>query len=63
VQLRTFPVDLIAAARGTATEVVADVAGKSPAARKVHDGYVAFRARIAPWSRVSLQAVLEAREG
>jgi TRAP-type mannitol/chloroaromatic compound transport system substrate-binding protein len=63
VQLRTFPADLIAAARGTATDVVADVAGKSAAARKVHDAYVAFRERIAPWSRVSLQAVLEAREG
>ncbi len=63
VQLRTFPADLIAAARATATEVVADVAGKSAAARKVHDAYVAFRDRIAPWSRVSLQAVLEAREG
>ena len=63
VQLRTFPADLIAAARATAAGVLADVAGKSAAARKVHDAYVAFRDRIAPWSRVSLQAVLEAREG
>jgi TRAP-type mannitol/chloroaromatic compound transport system substrate-binding protein len=63
VQLRTFPADLIAAARTTAADVLADVAGKSVAARKVHDAYVAFRDRIAPWSRVSLQAVLEAREG
>ena len=51
------------AARTTAADVLADVAGKSAAARKVHDAYVAFRDRIAPWSRVSLQAVLEAREG
>jgi TRAP-type mannitol/chloroaromatic compound transport system substrate-binding protein len=63
VQLRTFPADLIAAARGVAAEVLADVAQKSTAARKVHDAYVAFRDRIAPWSRVSLQAVLEARAG
>jgi TRAP-type mannitol/chloroaromatic compound transport system substrate-binding protein len=63
VQLRTFPADLIAAARGVAADVLAEVAGKSAPARKVHDAYVAFRDRIAPWSRVSLQAVLEAREG
>ncbi len=63
VQLRTFPADLIAAARTTAADVLAEVAEKSAAARKVHDAYVAFRDRIAPWSRVSLQAVLEAREG
>ena len=32
-------------------------------ARKVHDSYAAFRERTAPWSRVSIRAVLEAREG
>jgi hypothetical protein len=31
-------------------------------ARKVHDSYMAFQSRIAPWSRISLQAVLAARE-
>jgi TRAP-type mannitol/chloroaromatic compound transport system substrate-binding protein len=62
-QLRTFPADLIAAARATATDVLADVAGKGADARKVHDSYMAFRGKIAPWSRISLQAVLEAREG
>jgi hypothetical protein len=30
-------------------------------ARKVHDFYAAFRDRTAPWSRVSIRAVLEAR--
>jgi TRAP-type mannitol/chloroaromatic compound transport system substrate-binding protein len=62
-QLRTFPADLIAAARAIATDVLADVAGKSPGARKVRDSYIAFRDKIAPWSRISLQGVLEAREG
>jgi hypothetical protein len=28
-------------------------------ARKVHDSYAAFQSRITPWSRISLQAVLE----
>jgi TRAP-type mannitol/chloroaromatic compound transport system substrate-binding protein len=61
-QLRTFPTDLIIAARGIATDVLAEVAGRSPAARKVHDSYVAFRSKVAPWSRISLQAILETRQ-
>ncbi len=63
VQLRTFPSDLIAAARREADGVLGELAGKSSGARKVRDAYVAFRDKIAPWSRISLQAVLEAREG
>jgi TRAP-type mannitol/chloroaromatic compound transport system substrate-binding protein len=62
-QLRTFPPDLIAAARGQAGEVLGELAGKSGAARKVHDSYIAFRDKVSAWSRISLQAVLEAREG
>jgi len=62
-KLRTFPADLIAAARTTAAEVLADLAGRSANARKVHDSYVAFRSKIAPWSRISLQAILESRAG
>lgn len=63
VLLRTFPSDLIAAARKEANGVLADLAGKSSNARKVRDAYVAFRDKIAPWSRISMQAVLEARGG
>jgi TRAP-type mannitol/chloroaromatic compound transport system substrate-binding protein len=63
VQLRSFPPDLIAAARRQAADVLADVAARSALARKVHDSYVGFRERTAPWSRISLRAVLEAREG
>jgi TRAP-type mannitol/chloroaromatic compound transport system substrate-binding protein len=62
VQLCGFPEDLVAAARGTATDVLAELAGKSAAAKKVHDGYMAFRDRTAAWSKISLKAVLEARE-
>src|SRR5581483_8506879 len=61
VQLRTFPADLVSAARDTAAGVMNDLAGKSAAARKVHDSYAAFRDKVAAWSRVSTQAVLEAR--
>ncbi len=63
VQPRTFPRDLVAAARAQASDVLGELAGRSEKARKVHDSYMAFRARISAWSRISLQAVLEAREG
>ena len=62
MQLRAFPADLIAAARGISSEVLGDLGGKSAVARKVHDSYVAFRERTGAWSRISLKAVLEARE-
>jgi len=62
-QLRSFPPDLVAAARATASDVLGELAGKSDKARKVHDSYVAFRDKVAAWSRVSLQAVIEARQG
>ena len=63
VQLRTFPADLVNAARTTANDVLNDLAGKSPGAQKVHDSYVAFRDKVAAWSRISTQAMLEARGG
>ena len=63
VTLREFPRDVIDAARRQAGEVLADLATRSEVARKVHDSYAAFRERSAPWSRWSVKAVLEAREG
>ena len=63
VQLRTFPADLISAARKQAADVLAELAARGASARKVHDSYVAFRDRAAAWSRISLKAVLEARDG
>jgi TRAP-type mannitol/chloroaromatic compound transport system substrate-binding protein len=61
-QLRTFPADLVSAARTTAGDVLSELAGKSDKARKVHDSYMAFRDKISAWSRISIQAVLEARD-
>jgi TRAP-type mannitol/chloroaromatic compound transport system substrate-binding protein len=63
VQLRSFPADVVTAARKVAADVLAEVAARSDMARKVHDSYAAFRDRTAAWSRVSIKAVLEAREG
>jgi TRAP-type mannitol/chloroaromatic compound transport system substrate-binding protein len=62
VQLRGFPKDLISAARTTSRDVLGELAGRSAAARKVHDSYLTFRERAGAWSRISLQAVLEGRQ-
>ena len=63
VQLRSFPESLIRAARQQAGAVVGELAAKSAAARRIHDSYVSFRDRSAAWSRISIKAVLEARDG
>ncbi len=43
--------------------MLGELGARNATARKVHDSYAAFRERTAAWSRVSLKAVLEAREG
>ena len=62
-QLRAFPPDLIAAARTQTRDVLAELAGKSPSAQKIHDSYMAFRDKVSAWSRISIQADLAARDG
>jgi len=62
VQLFRFPDDVVRTARGHADTILADVAGSSVIAKKIHDSYVGFRSRNARWSRVSIRAALEARD-
>src|SRR4051812_17608840 len=62
VQLRTFPTDVVAAARRESTAVLAELAARSDIAKRTHDSYVAFRDRTAAWSRISIKGVLDARE-
>jgi len=62
VKLRSFPKDLVAAARKEAKDVLAELAARGERARRVHDSYAAFRERAGAWSRISLQAVFEARD-
>jgi len=62
VELRSFPPALVAAARQEAAAVLAELAARGAIGRKVHASYMAFRERAAGWSRISLRAVLEARE-
>ena len=61
VTLAAFPDDLVAAARKEADGVLGAVAARDAISGKVHGSYVAFRERTAPWSRVSIEAVLRAR--
>jgi TRAP-type mannitol/chloroaromatic compound transport system substrate-binding protein len=63
VKLRAFPADFIAAARAMSGDVLGELGARSTAAKKVHDSYMAFRERAGAWSRISLKAVLEGREG
>jgi len=51
----------VAAARKHASDILGELASRSAIAGKVHDSYLAFRERSAPWSRVSIEAVLRAR--
>jgi len=61
VKLRTFPADLVAAARQQSVDVLGALAGRDAVSRRIHDSYVDFRGRSAGWSRASIEAVLAAR--
>jgi TRAP-type mannitol/chloroaromatic compound transport system substrate-binding protein len=63
VKLRSFPAEIVGAARQRAADVLTELGGKSDIALRINDSYAAFRSRTAVWSRVSLKAVLEARDG
>ncbi len=63
VKLTPFPADVVAAARKQADDVVAELGARDALSGKIHDSYTAFRANVADWSRVSIEAVLRARVG
>ena len=62
VKLTGFPVDLVAGARKQADAVLGELGSRNAITAKIHNSYTAFRAATAPWSRVSIEAVLAARE-
>ncbi len=62
VKLAAFPQDIVDAAHKQANGVLDELAGRDAITGKVHASYVAFRARTAPWSRISVESVLRARE-
>lgn len=61
VKLVAFPDDVVAAARKEADAVLGELSARDAASAKVHASYADFRARVAQWSRVSIEAVLRAR--
>jgi TRAP-type mannitol/chloroaromatic compound transport system substrate-binding protein len=61
VKLAAFPDDVVAAAREQAHIVMMGFAVRSDITGKISGSYDAFRERTAPWSRVSIEAVLRAR--
>jgi TRAP-type mannitol/chloroaromatic compound transport system substrate-binding protein len=62
VKLAAFPDDVVAAARKEAHDVMGEMfAAHSDMRGKISGSYDNFRARTAPWSRVSIEAVLRAR--
>ena len=63
VKLAAFPKDLIGAARRQSVDVMATMAATGSMAGKIHKSYAGFRDRTAEWSRISIQGVLESREG
>jgi TRAP-type mannitol/chloroaromatic compound transport system substrate-binding protein len=63
VRLMSFSADMVGAARRQAADILAELAGRSDIARRINDSYADFRSRTAAWSRVSIKAVLEARDG
>jgi TRAP-type mannitol/chloroaromatic compound transport system substrate-binding protein len=62
-KLQTFPDDIVAAARKQAADIIGELSARSDIARRIGESYAGFRSRTAAWSRVSLKAVLEARDG
>jgi TRAP-type mannitol/chloroaromatic compound transport system substrate-binding protein len=61
VKLVPFPNDLVTAARNQSNDVLGEIASRDAVSGKVHASYLDFRGRTAPWSRVSIEAVLRAR--
>ncbi len=61
VKLMPFPDDLVTAARNQSGEVLGELSSRDAISGKIHASYLGFRDRTAPWSRVSIEAVLRAR--
>jgi TRAP-type mannitol/chloroaromatic compound transport system substrate-binding protein len=61
VKLRRFDDSILRAASAAAQEVLADVATTGAVAGRIHESYVAARARSVAWGRVARHAVLDAQ--
>ncbi len=56
VQLVRFPDSVLDALRKLSEETIEEEANKDPMARKVHDAFKAFKAKLGPWGTISEKA-------
>jgi TRAP-type mannitol/chloroaromatic compound transport system substrate-binding protein len=61
VDLRKFPDDVLKKLHTISNEVVAEVAEKDPASKKVYESFRKFRDQVVAWSDISERAYLNAR--
>lgn len=62
VKLRALPADIVLAMKTASADVVAEVAGKSPAAKKVYDAYMQVMKTQSTWSKINLSEYLAKRD-
>jgi TRAP-type mannitol/chloroaromatic compound transport system substrate-binding protein len=53
---RPLPDDIIKAMRAETEKVLAEAVAKDPMTKKVHDSYMAFKAKYDRWSEISEEA-------
>ncbi len=62
VQVLPLPDPVLKKLKEISEEVVTEIAGKDPMARKIYDSYSKFKKQVLPWTAVSEQAYLKARD-
>lgn len=63
VKVSVFPGDVLAAARRVAKEILAEFTARGGLEQRIYASYEAARMRAIGWSRISTQALLQARSG
>lgn len=61
VQVKFYPDEVLTALRETSKVVLQDFAAEDPLTGRILESYLAARARLSPWSTVSVRRFLEAR--
>ncbi len=61
VDVRRLPDDVLAKLRKLSEEVVQELAGSSPQARKIYESFDRFRRGVVAWQQISERAYLDAR--
>ncbi len=62
VQVLPLPDPVLKELKEISEQVVTEIAGKDPMARKIYDSYSKFKKQVLPWTAVSEQAYLKARD-